>query len=336
MNEVIRIAVIGVGSMGNNHARILSDMPGVELVAIVDMDEARAKLLARRYHTQAYTNPRDLFAHEQLYAVSVCVPTAHHHEVALQAIEHKVNVLVEKPIAISIAHGHEMILAAKQADVIFSVGHVERFNPAVIDLRQRIARGELGQIFQIEAHRASPFPMHVKDVGVVVDLAVHDLDVMRYITESEVQRVYAEVGHRVHATHEDQLLGILRFTNGVIGKITVNWLTPSKIRDLTVIGERGMFVVNYITQDLTFYENAATQSTDWATLGILRGVNEGSMTRYFVPKKEPLRAELETFIEAVRNNSRPLVSGEDGVKALALAESLLQSGREHQSISLML
>ncbi len=332
MSDILRFAVIGVGGMGSNHARVLADMEKVKLVAVADLDSERAERIARRYNIPAYSDAQTLFEQEELDVVNICVPTVHHHATALQAIEQKLHVLVEKPIALSIEQGNEIVSAAYQAGVILTVGHVERFNPAVVELRQRVARRELGHIFQVDARRASPFPAHVRDVGVAIDLAVHDLDVMRYITGSEVKRVYAETAQRVHATHEDQLVSVLRFADGTIGKLMVNWLTPTKLRELTVVGERGMFVVNYLTQDLSFYENAAFESTSWEAIGVLRGVKEGPITRCVISKKEPLLAELEAFVEAIGNGSRPIVTGEDGVKALALAEQIIKAGLEHRII----
>ncbi|MDM8527504.1 Gfo/Idh/MocA family oxidoreductase [Anaerolineales bacterium HSG24] len=330
MDTILKYAVIGVGSMGNNHARILSDMPGIDLVAVVDTDGQRARQIARRYNTRAYTSTDALFEKEKLDIVNICVPTIKHHEIALQIARHGINFLIEKPIAMSIEQGQEIITVAEEAGVTMTVGHVERFNPAVIELHKRVEAGELGQVFQIEAHRASPFPAHVLDVGVVTDLAVHDLDVMRYITQSEVQRLYAETGQRIHATHEDQLIGILRFEAGMVGKLTVNWLTPTKIRKLSVLGERGMFVVNYLTQELTFYENGATESSDW--LGVLQGIKPGRMIGYVINRQEPLRAELKSFIQAIRQGHSPVVTGYDGIQALALAESVIQAGQSHQTV----
>jgi len=334
MTQTIKVAVIGVGSIGHNHARILSDLPNVDLVGVVDINRNQAEWVAQRYNTKAYFDIETLFTTETLDAVTIAVPTVHHYAIAMEVIKQGVHLLVEKPIASSIEEGQTIVSAAEQANLTLTVGHVERFNPAVIALHQHVAEGELGQVFQVEAHRASPFPAHVRDVGVVIDLAVHDLDVMRYITNAEITRIYAEVSKRVHATHEDQLIGLMRFDNDTIGKITVNWLTPTKIRQLRVLGERGMFVVNYLTQDLTFYENAAIEKTDWPQMDVLQGVKQGRKIGYFVPPKEPLRAELESFIEAIRNGTSPVVSGNDGIKAVALAEQLISTGDTHQTFTI--
>ena len=211
------------------------------------------------------------------------------------------------------------------------MGHIERFNPAVVALKAHLAAGELGRVFQIDARRQGPFPARIKDVGVVIDLAVHDLDVMRYVTGAEVLRVYAETERRIHSTREDLLTGLVRLDD-IVGTLTINWLTPTKIRELHVIGERGMFRVDYLTQDLYFFENATAQGAEWETLRVLRGVSEGRMIRHVVAKKEPLRAELEAFLSAVRGETPVAVTGEDGLKALELAQAVVKSGLEHRVI----
>jgi UDP-N-acetylglucosamine 3-dehydrogenase len=170
-------------------------------------------------------------------------------------------------------------------------------------------------------------------VGVVIDLATHDLDIMRYLLDSEVARIYAETEQEILTGHEDLLSGLLRFENGVIGLLSINWLTPTKIRELAVTGERGMFLVNYLTQDLYFYENDHAES-QWGSLGLLRGVSEGNMVRLKIGKQEPLRVEIEAFVQAVLEDEEPAVRGEDGLTALALAQRLVQSGRENRVIAL--
>jgi predicted dehydrogenase len=217
--------------------------------------------------------------------------------------------------------------------VLLMVGHIERFNPAVIALKARLAAGEMGRVFQIDAHRQGPFPARIKDVGVVIDLAVHDLDVMRYVTDAEVTRVYAETEQRIHSTREDLLTGLVRLSDGSIGTLAINWLTPTKIRELYVTGECGMFRVDYLTQDLYFFENATVNGGDWETLRALRGVSEGRMIRYVVAKKEPLRAEQEAFLASVRGEAPVAVTGMDGLKALELAQAVVTSGLEHRAIS---
>jgi predicted dehydrogenase len=266
--------------------------------------------------------------------VTVAVPTTLHREVACEVIQRGIHVLIEKPIALDATAGREMIAAAQQANVQLMVGHIERFNPAVVALKRKLAEGALGRVFQIDARREGPFPTRITDVGVVIDLAVHDLDVMRYISGAELVRVYAETERRVHSAHEDLLTGLTRLSDGTIGTLTINWLTPTKIRELFVTGEQGMFRVDYLTQDLYFYENATAHGYDWDTLRVLRGVSEGQMIRYMIPKKEPLRAEQEAFLAAVRDGSPVPVSGQDGLTALELAQAVVTSGSEHRMVVL--
>jgi len=212
------------------------------------------------------------------------------------------------------------------------VGHIARFNPAIQLLKQKLQAGELGRIFQIICRRAGPFPARIRDVGVVVDLAPHDVDVMRFLIGAEPVRVYAETEQRIHTEHEDLLLGLLRFQDGVIGSLEINWLTPTKVREVLVLGERGMFRVDDLTQDLYFHENAHARNVQWPTLQALKGVSEGSMIRFAFQRCEPLKAEMQAFLRAVSEGTPVPISGEDGLAALRLALALVESGRTHRAI----
>jgi len=330
----LKVAVIGVGAMGRNHARVYSEMVDVELVGVADADERAALTAAKRFGGNAYSDYRRLLDEQKPDAVTIAVPTADHLEVALETLQRGIHVLIEKPIAFSLEQGNEIIAAAQRANVKLMVGHIERFNPAVILLKQYLNNKALGRVFQIDVRRQGPFPARVRDVGVVIDLAVHDLDVMRYITGVEIVRLFAETEHRIHSRYEDLLMCTVRFSDSMVGMLSVNWLTPTKIRELHVTGECGMFRVDYLTQDLYFYENATAQSDDWETLRILRGVSEGRMIRHIVEKKEPLRVEQEAFLAALRGECPVPVTGEDGLKALELAQSVVTSGLEHRVIAM--
>jgi UDP-N-acetylglucosamine 3-dehydrogenase len=328
----MRVAVIGVGSMGRNHARVYWELPGVELVGVADADLATARSVARRHSTQAYSDYRCLLDEQHPDAVSIAVPTNQHAEVANEVIARGIHLLVEKPIAASLVEGQAMIDAAAAARVTLMIGHIERFNPAVIALKEQLAQGALGQVFQLDARRQGPFPSRINDVGVVIDLAVHDLDIFRYVSGSEIVRVYAEIQQQLHTTREDLVHAVVRTSCGAVGSLAINWLTPTKIRELCVLGECGMFQVNYLTQDLYFYQNATVADGDWDTLRVLRGVSEGQMIRPVIAKKEPLRAELEAFLAAVQSRQPAPVSGADGLRALTLAQAVVQSGHEHCAV----
>ncbi len=324
----MKAAVIGVGAMGRNHARVYNEIDGIELVGVADADARRAEDVARRFKVKSYTDYRALLQEAQPQVVSVAVPTSQHLSVAREVIAAGVHVLVEKPIASTLAEAEEMIRLARDKGVKLAVGYIERFNPAVIELKKRLDQGELGRILLVHARRLGPFPERIQDMGVVIDLATHDLDVMAYLLNSRVERIYAETMRKIHTQYEDLLSGLLRFENGAIGVLDINRLTPTKVRELTVTGEKGMFVVNYITQDLYFYENNYARG-DWDNLGFLKGVGEGNMIRPTIARKEPLRAELESFLKAVQSDTEPLVGGQDGLRALNLALHLVDSGAEH-------
>ena len=330
----LKTAVIGVGSMGVNHARIYWELPGSELVGISDMNASLANSVAEKFSTQAYTDYRLMLDEVKPDVVTVAVPTLYHRDVALEVIDRGISLLIEKPIAFDLDEGRMIIDAAKSHGVKLMIGHIERFNPAIIALKQQMENGELGRIFQMDAHRQGPFPARIADVGVVIDLAVHDLDIMRYVSQQEVVRIYAETEKHIHSKYEDLLTGLIRMSDGAIGTLTINWLTPTKIREFIVTGERGMFRVDLLTQDLFIYENAVSHSTEWETMQILRGVREGKMSRLVIPKKEPLRAEQEAFLDAVQNDKQVPITGEDGLKALELAKAVVASGAEHKSLEL--
>ncbi|MEP7199235.1 MAG: Gfo/Idh/MocA family oxidoreductase [Chloroflexota bacterium] len=330
----LKVAVIGVGAMGRQHARVYADLPDVELVGVADVNAPAAAAVARRHGGRAYDNYAHMLDEQRPAAVTIAVPTGDHLCVALQAIQRGIHLLIEKPIAFSVDEGEQIIAAAERAGVRLMIGHIERFNPSVIALKQQLAAGALGRVFEVDAHRQGPFPDRIRDVGVVIDLAVHDLDVMRYVTGAEIARVYAETERHIHSTREDLLTGVVRLTNGVIGTLRINWLTPTKIRELYVTGERGLFRLDYLTQDLYFFENAIAHGDEWQTLRVLRGVSEGRMIRHVVAKKEPLRAELEAFCAAVRGETDVPVSGADGLIALTIAHALVTSGLEQRAIEL--
>lgn len=334
---MIRIAVIGIGVMGSNHARVANELAGAELVAVADVVEERARQGARLYNVPAYTDHKVLLKKERPDAVIVATPTQAHYQVTLDALEAGCHVLVEKPIASTLNEAEAMIKAAQAAHRILMVGHIERFNPAVIELKRRLRAGELGGVFQILARRLGPFPLQILDVGVAVDLATHDIDIMCYLLGDRITSVFAETRRQVHASHEDLLSGIMRFKSGILGVLEVNWLTPTKIRELYLTGERGMFVLNYLTQDLYFYENATTDTMEWGALSVLRGVSEGAMIRHVIRKKEPLRAEQEAFLVAVlgeQDEQEQLASGAESLYALKIALALAKSGQEGRVIEI--
>jgi predicted dehydrogenase len=327
----LRVAVVGAGVMGSHHARVVADAPETELVAVVDPSEA-ADAVAHRERSRRLDTVEQLLAVARPEAAIVAVPTSRHAEVAGMLIEAGIPVLIEKPIAATPEEAEALAALAEANDVALAVGHVERFNPAVRALRERLDGQELGRVFQVHTRRLSPFPVRVGDTGVAFDLATHDLDVMSMLAGTAL-RVSAEVDRRAHRSHEDLLAATLRFDSGVIGLLEVNWLTPTKVRRLSVTGERGMLVVDYLNQHLTLFENAH-ESESWPTLDIFDGVTEGNVIRFAINRVEPLRAQLNAFVRLVRGEPSDAVGATEGTVALRLALAVVESGALGRTVTL--
>lgn len=328
--------MIGLGAMGANHARVYAEMPGIELVGVADVDETRVAASTAGGATAGYTDYARMLGEQRIDLLTVAVPTRAHVAVASAAVARGIATLVEKPLAATIDEGCELRDLARREGVLLTVGHVERFNPAVVELKGRLAAGDAGRIFQVHARRVGPFPERVRDVGVALDLAPHDIDVMRFLLGSDIVRVHAETEQRINTEHEDMLLGMLRFANGVVGVLDVNWLTPTKIRELSVLGERGMFVADYLARSLTFFENDHHQHEEpsgWAARHT-KGVSEGPVHAIAIEKREPLRVELEAFATAARNGGPPPVSPDDGIAAMEAAEALVRAGETGSGVTL--
>lgn len=325
---MINVAVIGVGSMGQNHARVLFNLDDVELKAVVDADLKQASKIGKKYNVNIYSDYKEMFEKEDVDAVCVAVPTKFHKEVALYALNLKKHVLLEKPIAVNEKEGKDIIDCAKKNKVKLMIGHIERFNPAIIELKSRLDAGELGDIYKIDVQRIGPFPVRVTDVGVIIDLSVHDIDIIQYLMKSDLNRVYSETQQRLHPTFEDSVTALLRYKNGVLAILNVNYLSPTKVRQLLVFGKKGMFKVDYLNQELYFYENKSFSSDDWSS------ISEGDMKKIRVNKKEPLQGEIEAFLESINKGEDSSISGEDGLKALQIADAIRESAKKKKVMEL--
>jgi UDP-N-acetylglucosamine 3-dehydrogenase len=330
----LRAGVVGLGMMGRNHVRVWDEaVADAELVAVADPDSTAVTAATAGRRARGFESVERMLAEEELDAVSIVAPTSLHLSATLAALDAGASVLVEKPIAATREEAVAMIEAARSTGTMLTVGHIERFNPAIRELRRRLEAGELGRIFQISATRLGPFPARIRDVGVVVDLAPHDLDVMRFLVGAEPVRIYAETERRIHTDHEDLFNGTVRFSNGVLGVLNINWLTPTKRRILTVTGERGMYVADYLTQELVFYANPEAAEPLGGTGTPVAGVTEGEKIRRPVNREEPLVVELREFARAVRNGGPPPVDPHDAMVALLLARKMVESAQTGQAIS---
>ncbi len=328
---MLKAAVIGVGSMGSNHARIYHDMENVELIAVADSQSELAVKVGKRFCVPSYTDLDAMLDTCRPDLISVAVPTSLHYQVSCKLLKRGIHVLVEKPITSHLDDAERLIELAKAEGAILAVGHIERFNPAIAELVRQLRTNKLGRIYRIHAQRLSPYPPRIQDAGVVIDLASHDIDLFRYLMNDQVLRVYGETMRSINSDHEDMFNGLMRFCNGAIGILDVNWITPTKMRTLTITGAGGMFVCNLLSQELCFYENSSN-SSEWDTLSILHSVSEGNMTGFSIKRYEPLVAELTDFVNAVIERRSPMVSGQDGLETLRQALEFVQSGESIEII----
>ena len=324
----LRVGLIGMGVMGNNHSRILSTLDDVEFVGITD--PMRAGLL--QDGLLIGDDVTDLLGQGLDYAV-VATPTANHMEIGLLLAQHGVHALIEKPIAPNSAEALCLRDAFAQAGLIGAVGHIERYNPSLQQARRRIAEGQLGRILQVATRRQGPFPARIADVGVVMDLGTHDIDLTAWITEARYQQVSANTTHRTGRVHEDMVSVTATLSDGVITSHLVNWLSPFKERTVVITGEEGAFVADTLTADLTFHANGVS-SCQWEEITSFRGVQMGDVVRYAIPRPEPLRLEHEAFRDAVLGRSREIVTLDEGLRVVEVAEAVLASSREGGTINL--
>jgi predicted dehydrogenase len=319
--------------MGSLHARVLSEIESVEIVAAVDPDAVRRERFARR-HRQASTYAAIDEAIEKVDVDFACVAAPAEALPALGrvVVDAGIPLLIEKPVAANEEEALALVREADRQGVLLGVGHVERCNPAVLALKERLDTGTIGRIYQFQARRLSPFPDRDAMLGVALDLASHDIDVMRYLTGSEVTRVFAETARRLHDRAEDLIAATMRFDNDAAGLLEVNWLTPTKVRELTVTGEGGTFVLNYLTQELYHYCHP-TEPTSWDTLANMRGAGEGDMIRYALARREPLLVQWEAFLSALAGDGYPSASGYDGYASLSTARAIQRSGACHEVVT---
>jgi len=333
--EELGVAVIGAGRMGGYHVETWEQVGRARLVALADPDELAARRRIGRRPIEWDSDWRATLARDDVDAITIAAPTDLHTEIALEALDAGKHVLVEKPIAATTPDALRMAAGARAAGRKLMVGHVERFNPAVGKVAELLAAERVGRVFRAHAIRVGPLPARIADAGVALDLATHDLDIMQHVLGRDVTRVYAEGARFAHATQEDLLTCLLQFGDGgPFGLLDVNWLTPEKRRELTVLGEGGMLRASYLTQDVWFVESA-DHFTGWDELALVRGDAEGSVVRFALRKVEPLRAELEAFTDCVLDDLPEPVDAYDGARALATALAVRESARAGRPIELL-
>jgi len=305
MNRV-KIAVIGVGFWGRNHVRVLSEIPEVELVAVCDIDKQRADAISEKYGLKSYEDSMKMYKNEAIDAVTICVWSSRLAEEAIKALKMGKHVFVEKPMAKSVREALRVVNLAERKKLKLQVGFIERFNPGVRRVKKAIDEGLIGSPVLATARRVSKWPQRIGDIGVVKDTAIHDIDIVRFLFNEDPSIVYARAGSLQHKDIEDYAQIMLAFSSGKSAFIEANWLTPYKIRKLIVTGSEAIISLDYITQEITIETSGQTLTPrfDW---------------------EEPLKLELQDFVNAILDDRKPSVSGIDGVKALKVAEAALKS-----------
>jgi UDP-N-acetylglucosamine 3-dehydrogenase len=330
---MLRPLVVGGGTMGALHLRALLAREDVRSVVLVEPDRDRREALVRQAGlVRTYARLDEALDREELDLAIAAVPLCSAFDVVTRLLEGGLPVLAEKPLATRASDAQELAGVATRSGALLSVGYIERFNPAVQALKQELQNGDAGPVYHVHARRLSAFPYREGMAGVTIDVATHDLDVLGFITGSWPVRVYAETAVRQGGEGEDLLCASLRFENGVTGLVESNWLTPMKVRRLTVTAERGMYVVDYVTQDLWLHEHPRGEA-EWDTLGVVRGANEGRTIRFGLDRREPLVIEHERFIDAVATGGPAPVTVGEAVAVLSAAEAIIESGRTNQPVT---
>lgn len=300
---MLRVGVIGIGAMGQNHARIYSELPDIKLVGIADVDTHRCTAAGQRFNCNPYMDYRELLR-QNLDAVSIVVPTSLHREVAETVAASGVAMLVEKPIAATIPEAREMVQICRNYNVKIMVGHVERYNPVITVVRKEIEQEEVSLV---EITRIGPFPPRIKDVGIVIDLATHDVDLIRYLTSSEFKRSFGLISRNL-IEHEDLAILAFEMENGTLARVTTNWLTPFKVRELTIATKKKYIKASLTDQRVTEYSRYSE--------------NESYLVRDIkVPYGEPLKLEIEAFLNCIRKDTLPPITGDDGLRVLEVLNS---------------
>jgi predicted dehydrogenase len=321
----LRAGLIGLGKMGRHHARILSNLDGVDLVGVTEPGQYE---IAWSQGRPVFQSLAELIDQDIDFAV-VAVPTSAHLEIVEQLAAGGIHCLIEKPISDNLLDSNKIKDIFFRANLIGAVGHIERYNPAIQEARRRIE--QLGRILQIATRRQGPLPARITDVGVVLDLATHDIDLTSWISQQSYSKLSAQTVSLDSHKHEDLLVAMAVLDNGIIASHLVNWVSPLKERVVTITGELGTFVADTLTADLTFFANGSTMS-DWEGLAHLRGVSEGEITRYAINKREPLLVELENFRDALLGKPSEIVTLDQATSNIAVAERMLESARLSASL----
>lgn len=324
----MKVGVIGTGSMGLNHVRVYSDL-GV-LAGITDVNAESGHSVSKRFSTEFYEDAERLM--KNVDAVSISTPTFTHYEMVDLAIKNGVDVLVEKPFTGKTELAEELCMKAEKEDVLLAVGMVERHNPVVATVKERLKKEEYGKLIAFSSRRVSSMPERIRDVGVIMDLGIHDVDVFNYLCGSPVKFVYAIGGSANGNGFEDHANVIMEAENGIKGIVEVNWLTPMKVRSVSLTCSKVFAEFDYMDQSVSTSSSRFSNPNDSSFC--YGSPWEFDHRRFSVRKEEPLRRELQDFLDSSQSNGRPLVSGQDVLNDLQICMAALKSIKERKMVSL--
>ena len=324
----LRAGLIGLGMMGRHHARVLSSLQGVDFIGVSDPAGDTNGVAQGR---PVVSSVAELIAMGIDYAM-VAVPTIYHLEIGKELAAAGIHAMVEKPLSHDAKSSVELTQAFASAGLVGAVGHIERYNPSLQEARRRL--DQLGSLYQVVTRRQGPFPARIADVGVVKDLATHDIDLTAWITGQAYASVSARTALRTGREHEDLVAVVGTLADGTITSHLVNWLSPLKERVTILTGEKGAFVADTLTADLTFYANG-TVASQWDEIDQFRGVSEGDVIRYAISKHEPLKMEHENFRDAILGKPSDIVTMQQGLATVLVAEAIIKSSQTNSTISLI-
>jgi len=335
---MIRIGIIGLGEMGFNHTRVFSNQEEVEIVSICDINKSQLEKTQRIFRIgKTYTDYKLMIANENLDAVVIAVPTSKHEQVAIDCINERIHILLEKPIADTLENADRIIAAANKNKVKLLIGHIERFNPAISKLKAFLDENFLGGIYLINTIRVGPYPKRLRDVGVLVDLAVHDLDIIQHLA-SDIKQIFSNVMFAEKRPIYSKVL--FKLKNEVTGSSEFSWVSPKRERRMVIFGAKGVLEADYQHQTLIFYENGEnfgetleSKSLEYHQSILLAGnISEGRVIQYPIKKQEPLLLEIRHFIDCIINDKEPNISPLEARKALFLALKVLESGTKNEVV----
>jgi len=327
---MIKIGVIGAGAMGKNHSRVCAELDNIELIGVVDKNKKTAKEIAKRFDTSAFTDYKELIT--KIDAAIVATPTFTHFNIAMDLLDAGKHVLIEKPICNNADRSEKILEKAQKNGLKIAVGHIERHNPVVSFVKNGLEKNNFGELIHLSSKRVSSFPGRIKDVGVIFDFGVHDIDVMRYLA-GEVKSVYATSGRfNRDIDFEDHATIVLNFENGLSGTLELNWLTPVKIRRLQLTCSKKFIEIDYINQSVDINSASFDKIDEMNLFNIPIHYKRNSIS---LQKREPLKNEIEDFVHCIEKNRSPLVSGYDGMMAVKISEAAVKSCNKKERVKIL-